>query len=103
MTDETNSHDPDGFVVIHHPADGSEWYGIGPFPPIDDLWDMLVKESACTCRIERLWVRFPKGIILAVEPPPEIAGVIRDIARDLIDRLREGPAPDSDESNDRLN
>ena len=74
--------DPDGFVIVHYPKDGSERYGIGPFPAIDDLWDMLTKDSLCGCRKERLWVRFPRGATMVIMPTAEAVELMRSLVMD---------------------
>lgn len=66
MTGVVNGRDPDAFVLIHHPKDGGEPYGIGPFPPHGELADRLIREQQCDCAVTTLWVGFPKGIRMAV-------------------------------------
>lgn len=58
--------DPDAFVVLHHPKDGGEPYGIGPFPPLDELAEQVMAGQQCDCSCRVLWIAFPKGIRMAV-------------------------------------
>jgi hypothetical protein len=75
---------PDGVVIVHYPADGSERYGIGPFPPIDGLVDMMLADAACGCRLAALWVRFPKGIVMAVSVPDDMKERVSAMAAALL-------------------
>lgn len=58
--------DPDAFIVLHSNPDGRAVYGIGPFPPDEDLADRLVRVGRCGCRREVVWIRFPEGVRLLI-------------------------------------
>lgn len=76
MTGPVAGHDPDGFIMLHHPADGGEPYAVGPFPPFDDLIEAAKGGGLqrCTCRIEFIWLGFPKGTKVLMLAFPEFMG-----------------------------
>jgi hypothetical protein len=65
-TPTPEGNEPDGFIVVHHPTDGSEPYGVGPFPWIEPLAELLLTHKRCDCRVETLSVAFPLGITMVV-------------------------------------
>ena len=84
MTDENNTEDKaDGFVVVHHPADGSDAYVIGPYPPIRDLIDRVVEGGKCDCRREALPAAFPDGIVMAFDVERLMPGLVQQVAAAL--------------------
>ena len=66
MSDDPEGEEPDGFIVIHYPVDGSEPYGIGPFPWVEELARALIERGNCACRKETLSVAFPAGVSMTV-------------------------------------
>ena len=98
MTDETEEPEgesPDGYVIVHIPVDGSAPYGIGPFPPIEEMADDIVANAGCDCKRSALPIAFPTGVKMAV-------GVDLDkvvtLAEALIEADERGPV-----SRERLN
>lgn len=77
---------PDGIIVIHHPADGSDPYGVGPFPPVPDLVDAIIVNGPCSCRKVPLPIAFPKGITMMVDA----SSMAEDIAKKI---MGDGDAP----------
>jgi hypothetical protein len=67
MADDAETSGPDGIVVMHFPSDGSDSYGVGPFPPDPDLVDAVIENGPCDCRKVLLPVIFPKGIMMMVD------------------------------------
>jgi hypothetical protein len=65
-TSTTEGNEPDGFVIVHYPVDGSEPYGVGPFPFIESLAELLVTRGNCPCRKVPLSIAFPLGITMVV-------------------------------------
>jgi len=64
--DLADSNEPDAFVLVHQPSDGSERYGIGPFPPVPGFEEELVRKKKCDCEVTVLWVAFPAGVRVLV-------------------------------------
>jgi hypothetical protein len=77
---------PDGVVIMHFPADGSDPYGVGPFPPIEGLVEQLVNATRCSCRKEALPVIFPKGVTMMVSGVGDME-TIMEAAREIVDAV----------------
>jgi hypothetical protein len=80
MTGDVMGRDPDAVVIVHHPLGGGPAYGVGPFPPIDGLVEQLLTAKQCDCRVEALWIGFPKGIRMVIGVDTEgIESMVEDI------------------------
>lgn len=79
MDSEEEDEGPDGIIVMHYPADGSDKYGVGPFPPIPELVDYIIDNAQCTCRREPVAIVFPKGTRMLVGVDIEL--VIAEVHR----------------------
>jgi len=99
MTEET--HEPDGFVIIHYPLDGSKKYGIGPYPHFEELAQRMLKSDACSCRKEVLYVAFPAGVTMVVAGVADTE-TIREAVREVVDAVIELRKEES-HATDRLN
>jgi hypothetical protein len=67
----TTERDADGYVIVHNPADGTDAYCIGPFPPILDLVQLVRDRGRCTCQRVIMPVGFPAGLKMAMAIDPE--------------------------------
>jgi hypothetical protein len=79
--------EPDGFVIVHTPADGTPSYGIGPFPPIDGLPERIIADLTCGCEMMTLWVAFPRGLRMMFDgrgaaDDPQVVAIIRSMVGD---------------------
>jgi hypothetical protein len=73
--------EPDAFIIVHRPKDGSWPYGIGPFPILDGLPERIMAELECECETSTLWVAFPRGVRMVYAPGGEgTAGILAIMA-----------------------